>query len=93
MNFTDMVEKEYGTRNWVLARRSKRILERYGSDVITLSKKQYRELEADLDFMKAPEHPAHRTLTQFLESAQLATGLIRNLRANGFTIEAIPGFK
>ena len=93
MNFTDMVQKEYGTRNWVLARRTKNILARYGTDVVTLSKKQYRELEADLEFMQAPNHPAHAALVRFLESTTLATGLIRNLRAEGFTIERIIGGK
>lgn len=34
-----------GGSNWVLARRTKRIVERYGEDVICLSPKQYENAE------------------------------------------------
>jgi hypothetical protein len=34
-----------GTRNWVIARRSKRIVERYGADVRCLTPAQYEHAE------------------------------------------------
>jgi hypothetical protein len=37
--------KIVGGRNWVIARRSSRIVERYGDDVICLSPQRYRDAE------------------------------------------------
>lgn len=41
-------------KNWVLARRSPRIVAKYGPGVICVSKKQYRQAEADYLDGKAP---------------------------------------
>jgi len=44
--FADWLKQHVGD-NWVLARRTNRIIEKYGSDVITLSRKQYAKLEQE----------------------------------------------
>lgn len=41
----DAFAKIVGGHNWVIARRSPRILARYGSDVVCLTPKQYTEAE------------------------------------------------
>ena len=43
--YLDFMHARLGS-NWVLARRSARIVARYGEDVKCLSKKEYREVEA-----------------------------------------------
>ena len=46
--FLDWLRKRIG-RNWVIARRSKYIVARYGNDVVTLSSKQYAELQSEYE--------------------------------------------
>ena len=41
MEHLDFLRREFGGRNWVLARRSASITRRYGDDVICVSHKQY----------------------------------------------------
>jgi len=41
----DEIEAVLGSRNWCIARRSPRIVARYGADVITLSPARYAEVE------------------------------------------------
>lgn len=41
----DELRREFGGRNWVLSRRTKAIVERYGDDVICVSPKQYDAAE------------------------------------------------
>lgn len=47
MDHVEFYRKRFGT-NWVLARRSPRILAKYGEDVVCITKKQMRQ--ADLDY-------------------------------------------
>ena len=42
----DFLRARFG-KNWVLARRTARIVERYGADVACLTPKQYAQAEAD----------------------------------------------
>ena len=41
----DEISNAVGSRNWVVARRTKRIIQRYGEDVVCLTEKRYKELE------------------------------------------------
>ena len=42
--FLEWLRSELGTQNWVVARRTKRILAKYGDDVRTISPLGYRKL-------------------------------------------------
>lgn len=48
---TDLIERKYGSRNWVVARRTSRIVERYGEDVVALSQRKFSALKAELDVL------------------------------------------
>ena len=89
MNITDLIEREHGTRNWVLARRTKAIVERYGEDVVTLSAKQLRELELQLEYTMAPDHPMCALIEKLIAEQYPAAGFIRALRAEGYRIEKV----
>lgn len=41
------LREKFGGRNWVLARRSRRIVRQYGDDVLCLSQKRYRAAELE----------------------------------------------
>lgn len=43
MAFVDWIADQLGSRNWVVARRSPRIVRKYGDDVIALSQKRYSQ--------------------------------------------------
>lgn len=43
--FGDWLAAKLGTHNWVLARRSRRILEHYGSDVLCLTRTRFAHLK------------------------------------------------
>lgn len=42
---SDEMSKAIGSKNWVIARRSERIVRRYGDDVVCLTSKQYEDAE------------------------------------------------
>lgn len=46
--FSEYLRAKVGS-NWVLARRTKRIVERYGADVVCLSRTRYKHLEAQYE--------------------------------------------
>jgi hypothetical protein len=48
--FSEFLHEKVG-KNWVLHRRTARIVERYGKDVVCLSQRQYRDLEAQYERM------------------------------------------
>jgi hypothetical protein len=86
--FGEIVKREYGTDNWVLAaRRTSSIVRRYGEDVVVLSKKKYARLEQQLEWENAPDHPARELIAKLLRERYPAIGFIRALRAEGFKIE------
>lgn len=44
------LETRLGTRNWVVfARRTRRIVERYGDDVVVVTPRRWRELESEFN--------------------------------------------
>lgn len=47
-SFTDFLREKVG-QNWVLARRSPRIVRRYGDDVVCLSQRKFNALEAEYE--------------------------------------------
>lgn len=47
-SFSEFLHRKVG-RNWVIARRTPSILARYGSDVVTFSKKQFAALEDEYE--------------------------------------------
>lgn len=87
--FTELVEREHGSSNWVLARRTASILRRYGPDVVTLSKKEYRRLEDLLEWESAPAHPAGELIAKLVAEQYPAAGFIRALRSAGYRIEKV----
>lgn len=87
--FGEMVKRKYGSANWVLARRTAAVVRRYGNDVVTLSKKQYRCLEDQLEWENAPDHPAAALITKLVAEQYPAAGFIRSLRAAGYRIEKV----
>jgi hypothetical protein len=86
MNITDLVEREHGTRNWVVARRTKRIIERYGDGVVCLSQKQYTLLERLADVSCMREHPALPIVAEMLGDKE-AVMLLQGLRMRGWAVE------
>lgn len=90
MTITDLVEREHGTRNWVVARRTKRIVERYGDDVVCLSQKRFRALERESEYENATNHDA---LTPIMEAAHVsqrgAVSIVRQLLVRGWRIEKV----
>lgn len=86
---SDLVKREHGHSNWVLARRSNRVLCQYGESVICLSQKQYRELDAQAEYENASEHPATTLIDKLIRENYPATGFIRALRAEGWRIEKV----
>ena len=52
MSFIDFLHSRIGD-NWVLARRTARIVQRYGESVVCLTLKKYRALETEWEFDNA----------------------------------------
>ena len=48
ISFVEFMHQRVG-KNWVLARRTARILQRYGDDVVTLTQAQYKALEQEYE--------------------------------------------
>lgn len=46
VGFADWLKEHLGGRRWVVARRSARIVARYGDDVVLLARSKYAALEA-----------------------------------------------
>lgn len=90
---TDFIEKEYGSRNWVLHRRCAGIVERYGKDVICLTQKQYSRLEKMTDLANAENHNACPVIEKMLGSHDGAVNAIRTLLEAGFRVEYSPKCK
>lgn len=86
-SITDLIERKHGSRNWVLARRTARIVERYGADVVTLSQAKYRALEIELENENATQHPAAPVLAAAMTANATPADVIRSLLAAGFKIE------
>lgn len=89
MTITDLIEQQYGTRNWVLARRTSRIVERYGAGVVTLSQTQMRAFEKQLDIETAEDHPIYPWLKRLLGNHCDAVNIIKGMREEGFRIEKV----
>lgn len=88
-SITDLIERERGSRNWVVARRTKNILARYGEGAVTLSQQEYRRLEKQFEYETAGQHPAYPLLAQLLGDPDAALSVIRTLRSEGFKIEPV----
>lgn len=87
---SDVIAQHHGKHPWVLARRTKRIVERYGDDVVCLSQKQYRDYERELDVANAPHHPAVPVLMDAGDmSRDRAAYFIAKLRVMGWRVEKI----
>jgi hypothetical protein len=71
-NFSDFLREKVG-RNWVLHPRTARIRQRYGADVVCLSKQQYRALEAEYDMLYcAPTRNLHSAAPALMEACKRA---------------------
>ena len=88
MTFTEFMRREIGS-NWVIARRTKNIVRGYGEDVVTLSHKQYKELELKWKIETADEHPACKILDLFIltDVPLSGAGIVCILLRAGFEIE------
>ena len=49
MTFNEWLKQEYGIVSWVVARRTKNIVARYGEDVTCFSQQRYETLEAEYE--------------------------------------------
>lgn len=47
--FTDFLAQRLGTRNWVVARRTARIVRKYGANVATVSQKRFSALAREFE--------------------------------------------
>lgn len=91
MTLTDLIEREYGGRGWVVARRTANIVRKYGEDVICLSPKKMRRLKKQLEIETAADHPACPWLKVRFGDERQAVAIIRALREGGFRIEKVHG--
>lgn len=48
-SFCEFLRAKFDGRPWCVARRTKRIVERYGEDVVAMSAKKYEALEAEYE--------------------------------------------
>ena len=88
--FTDWMERKTGTRNWVLARRTSRIVAKYGDDVKCLSSTEYRKLVRQFEIDTADDHPAAAALDKILTNSDYWGGyVVARLREAGFKIERV----
>lgn len=53
LDFLDFLRSRLGP-NWVVARRTKRIVDKYGADVVTLSRKRYSALVTEYEALYGP---------------------------------------
>lgn len=59
MTFLDFLRDKIGP-NWVVAQRTPYIVARYGADVVCLSQKDYRDLQAGYRVLHGDPHDAQR---------------------------------
>lgn len=90
-NITDIVERKYGTRNWVVARRTKRIVEKYGEDVCTISSLTLRRLEKELEIETMDQHAAYPWLKKLFGNHCDAVNILKGLREEGFQVVKVYG--
>lgn len=86
---SDIIAERHGSTNWVLARRTRRIVERYGADVVTLTQKQYAAAAKEADIRNAEFHPAYLWFKKLFGNHCDAVNIIRGLREEGFKIEKV----
>ncbi len=89
ITISDLIEREHGHRNWVVARRSPHIFSRYSVDVICLSQKAYAIYAKNAELENAVDHPAYGWLKTLFGNHCDAVNIIRGLREAGFRIEHI----
>lgn len=92
MRIVERLNELIGTKNWVVAQRSKRILRKYGPDVVCLSSKRYEALwkQAAADMARADRREQlKRDIQEFEDWCRRA-----NMRAGaGDDIEDDPPFE
>lgn len=89
VDVTDIVKAKHGTGNWVIAKRTKRVVANYGEDVVCLSPREYAIYQKEAELASADEHPAYPWLKQLFGNHCDAVNIIRGLREAGFRIEKI----
>ena len=72
--YVDFLCEQFGGKNWVLARRTERIVRRYGADVRCLSKKQYAAAERAWRIMYGDPHDKVRAELYQAARAYLTCG-------------------
>jgi hypothetical protein len=83
-SFSDFLRENVG-RNWVLARRTSRIVKRYGADVVCLSQQRYTELELAFERLTGCSSINSREPSRFLKAA--ASDMLMALRACADALE------
>ena len=89
ISVTDLVERKHGVRKWVVHRRTRRIVERYGDDVVCLSKKRYRDLEREAERLNLEQHPALDDVCAAIFEGHDGPSFLRALFARGWRLEKI----
>lgn len=82
----DFLRERVGN-NWVLARRTPRIVARYGADVVCLSGKQLRELERE--YRKAHGDPHDKVRAELYRAAREAADLLMGIDPNFETLKKL----
>jgi hypothetical protein len=57
---SDFLAEQFGGKKWVIARRTARIVERYGEDVVCVSQARYRAAEREWRALYGDPHDAVR---------------------------------
>lgn len=91
MTRADYISEKLGSRNWIIAKRTKNILRRHGNDVVCISDKRYATIvkEYDMEHDTIIKHAAYKLLLKWLGNSCDAVNTIKMLRENGFRIEPV----
>lgn len=89
LTVTDLIERDHGVRKWVVHRRTRRIVERYGADVVCLSQKKYRELEHEAECENMVNHPALNAVNAAIFAGRDGSSFLRELFVRGWRVEKV----
>ena len=93
MTRADYISEKLGSRNWIIAKRTKNVLRRHGDDVVCISSKRYAEIQKayEMEHDTIITHAAFELLLKWLGAGRLcdAVNTIKMLRENGFRIEPV----
>jgi hypothetical protein len=89
ISVSDLTERDHGSRKWVVHRRTRRIIERYGTEVVCLSQKRYRELEREAEHENMVSHPAIDDVNAAIFAGRDGPSFLQELFVRGWRVKKI----